>query len=81
MANGKFAALAEINKVPKMKRGRARAPGMRSNPDYGQFSYYMRKDTHHAVHATLHERNDGTTFSDLVEELMGKWLAQNKKRG
>ena len=75
MANGKFAALAEINKdTPKIKRGRAREPGMRSKPEYRQFSHYMRRDTHHAIHAILHERNDGTTLSDLIDQLLGKWL-------
>ena len=75
MANGKFAGLAEINKPPaKIKRGRGRAPGMRSNPEYRQFSHYMRRATHHQIHAILHKRNDGTTLSDLVDQLLGKWL-------
>ena len=55
------------------KTGRVKN-GMRSNPAYIQVSYYLKKDTHHRAFAVLHARNDKTTFSELVGELLEVWL-------
>ena len=60
--------------------GNSRPRGMRSDPDYRSFTHYMRKDTHHHIFSALHEKNDGTTFSALVEQLLGVWLDQQKSR-
>lgn len=83
MANSKFAGLAEIKRnsgTPAMnnRTGRPKT-GMRSNPDYRSFNYFIRKDTHHRVFAILHET--GTTFSELTNQLMEKWLEDQQKKG
>lgn len=51
------------------------ATGKRSNPDFEQTSLYLRKETHHAVKVALLQARDGRDVSDLVEELLIKWLA------
>jgi hypothetical protein len=51
--------------------GRPRT-GKRSNPEYGQVSAWIRKDTYRAVQDRLFpERRE---FSDLVQALLEKWL-------
>ena len=47
--------------------------GKRSNARYRQVSAYVRKDTHRKVKMALLE--DDREFSELVEELLGDWLA------
>jgi hypothetical protein len=47
--------------------------GKRSNAQYRQVSAYVRKDTHRKVKMALLE--DDREFSELVEELLGGWLA------
>ena len=52
---------------------RGRPPGKRSHPDFEQITAYIRKDTHHAVKIVLLQ-NGRKEFSELVEELLGRWL-------
>ena len=47
--------------------------GKRSNAQYRQVSAYVRKDTHRKVKMALLEED--REFSELVEELLGGWLA------
>ncbi len=47
--------------------------GKRSNARYRQVSAYVRKDTHRKVKMALLE--DDREFSELVEKLLGDWLA------
>lgn len=53
-------------------RRRGRPPGKRSDPDFEQVTIYIKKRTHlDAKKALLEKRQE---FSELVEELLGKWL-------
>ena len=52
---------------------RGRPSGKRSHPDFEQITAYIRKDTHHAVKIGLLQ-NGRKEFSELVEELLGRWL-------
>lgn len=69
----KFAGLQQI-----ALKNRVRISGMRSNPAYSQYTFFLKKDTHHRAFAVLHEKNEGTTFSELVQELLQGWLEKNK---
>lgn len=51
-----------------------RPPGKRSDPAYGQVTAYIRKDTYSAVQVALIQAGKGQEFSELVEELLAKWL-------
>ena len=57
---------------------RGRPPGRRSDPDYEQITAYIRRDTHQAVKVALLQDGKGQAFSELVEQLLAKWL---KARG
>ncbi len=58
--------------LPK-RRGRP-ATGKRNNPDYDQTTAYVRKDTYKAVRIALIEEGEERDYSELVEELLAKWL-------
>lgn len=62
----------EIKPV-EVKQSKSR--GKRSNPDYEQVSAYIRKDTYKDVKITLLQQAESKDFSDLVEELLVKWLS------
>lgn len=49
--------------------------GKRSNPDYEQVSAYIRKNTYKDVKIALLQQGESKDFSDLVEELLAKWLS------
>ena len=55
-------------------RGRPR-DGKRSNPDYKQISALIRKDTHRAVVRVLLDDGEARDVSDLLQELLQRWLA------
>ena len=54
-------------------RGRPRN-GKRSNPDYKQISALIRKDTHRAVVRVLLDDGKSRDVSDLLQELLQRWL-------
>jgi hypothetical protein len=66
---------SESVQAPKM----GRPPGKRSNPEYEQVTSYVRKDTYQAVKVALLQSGGKMQFSDLVEELLTKWLSGQKK--
>lgn len=51
-----------------------RPRGKRSDDGHVQVTAYIRRDTHLDVKAALLRDSKGRDFSDLVEELMTKWL-------
>ena len=71
----------EISRVPAeddyshtvSARGRPRN-GKRSNPDYKQISALIRKDTHRAVVRVLLDDAESRDVSDLLQELLQRWL-------
>jgi hypothetical protein len=62
--------------LPK-RRGRP-ATGKRNNPDYDQTTAYVRKDTYKAVRIALIEEGEERDYSELVEELLAKWLKSRR---
>jgi len=62
--------------LPK-RRGRP-ATGKRNNPDYDQTTAYVRKDTYKSVRIALIEEGEERDYSELVEELLAKWLKSRR---
>ncbi len=62
---------------PTTPRARAtdKPRAKRDDPDYKQALAYVRRETHRSVMAKLAEQE--REFSDLVEELLSKWLKAN----
>lgn len=60
--------------APDAPRPVGRPRGKRSDEDHVQVTAYIRRDTHLDVKAALLRDQKGRDFSDLVEELMAKWL-------
>jgi hypothetical protein len=58
---------------------RGRPFGKRSDPDFVGFTTYIRKDTHRKAKIALLENEDGRELSELVEELIAKWLESKPK--
>lgn len=54
---------------------RGRPPAKRSNPDFVQTSPYIRKTTLLAVKSKLLNEGEKREYSELVEELLTKWLS------
>lgn len=57
-------------------RGRPAGPagGKRSDPNFTQTTAYVRKDTLNDVKVALIKEGKGRDYSELVEELLRKWL-------
>lgn len=55
-------------------RGPGRPNGKRSDGQHVQVTAYIRKDTRSRVRKILVNDEDGPDFSELVEELLAKWL-------
>lgn len=60
------------------EKRRGRPPGKRSDPDFVQTTAYIRGDTYKAVRIALIEEDEGREYSELVEELLSKWLKARK---
>lgn len=60
--------------APAAKRGRGRPTGKRSDPDYEQVTSYIRRQTYADVKIELIREGQKREFSELVEELLSKWL-------
>lgn len=62
------------SKPAEAPKKRGRPNGKRSDRDYNQVTAYIRRETHLGVQ--MHLLKDGKTkdFSELVEELLSKWL-------
>jgi hypothetical protein len=58
---------------PKASKGRP-ATGKKSDEDYCQTTISIRKATRKRVKQALLDAETGQDVSDLVEELLGKWL-------
>ncbi len=55
------------------KRGRP-SSGKRSDNYFTQVTAYIREDTHRTVKILLLDEGETRDFSDLVEELLAKWV-------
>jgi len=61
--------------APKEQPEGTRTLAKSADPEYVKFTTYIRKTTHVGVKTRLVSR--GKELSDLVEELMSKWLKEN----
>lgn len=64
---------------PQKKRG-GRPKGKRSDPNYEQVTAYIKKETHQQVKIALLQNGGGQDFSELVDELLVKWLRTQKSK-
>lgn len=53
---------------------RGRPAAKRSNPDFVGLTTYVRRDTHMRAKIALLQEGEGKELSELVEELIYKWL-------
>lgn len=84
---GRFAGIADIRSKlpiepdPESQPGRpavktGRPPGKSSDPSYTQVTVYIRKDLHRTAQKLLFD--DRRQFSDLVDELVARWVDSNR---
>lgn len=61
--------------------GRPPKPGAKSrNPDYRAWTGYLRRDTVTDADYQLKRGRDGRTMSELMQELLATWVAQQGSR-
>ncbi len=61
--------------ITPLKMGRP--PGKKTDPNYTQVTVYLRKDVHNAARKLLFD--DRRQFSDLVDDLVSRWIADSRK--
>ena len=62
------------------RTGNARPVGKRSDPEYSPTTFFVRKDTKRkASHLLLDDVDGKTDLSDLVEQLLAKWVDERSK--
>ena len=94
MSEGKFAALRHLREpannseagadqsapvIPHPK-GKGRPPGKRSNPEWKLYSHFLKKRTQRAATDILRAEDDARDLSDVLQELLEKWIAQAQRR-
>jgi hypothetical protein len=70
------AAASDVSNIGT--RGRPRT-GKRSDEGFEQVTAYIRRDTHRKIKIALLETDDGRDFSDLVEDLLTRWLSSQRR--
>ena len=60
--------------MPTKRPSRGRPRGKRSDPNFEQITAYIRKQTHQGVKIALLQEGRSQEFSELVEDLLAKWL-------
>jgi hypothetical protein len=61
----------------KQEEGKARgrpATGKRSNPEWKLYSHFLKKQTQRAATAKLQAEDDGQDLSDVLQDLLERWL-------
>jgi|SRR5580698_2565489 hypothetical protein len=58
---------------PTAKAGRG---GKRSDPAYSPTTFFVRKDTKRKAARLLEDTDSGQDLSDLVEQLLTKWVSE-----
>jgi hypothetical protein len=61
---------------PTAKAGRG---GKRSDPEYAPTTFFVRKDTKRKAARLLEDMNAEQDLSDLVEQLLAKWVAEHSQ--
>ena len=64
----------EIEDATAPRRGRPN--GKRSNAEFQQVTAYVRRNTYRRVSIKLLDRENKGEFSELIEELLQKWLEE-----
>jgi hypothetical protein len=64
--------------LPERGGRRGRPPGKRSNPEWKLFSHFLKRRTQKEVAALLQARDDGRDLSDVLQELLERWLAEQR---
>lgn len=67
--------LSDIQIAESPKR-LGRPPAKRSDPEFQQVTAYIRKGTYAAVRTSLFIEEERKEFSELVEDLLAKWLRE-----
>jgi hypothetical protein len=81
---------AETEPAPVVEKPAARQPrvidtpaaaggrgGKRSDPAYSPTTFFVRKETKRKAARLLEDQDAGKDLSDLVEELLTKWVVKN----
>ena len=70
----------EVKEVAAQESGgRGRRAGKRSDPAFRPTTFFVRKETQRKAVRLLEDRDDGRDLSDLVEELLAKWVGEHSK--
>jgi hypothetical protein len=60
---------------PQAEKGRGRpATGKRSNPEWKLYSHFLKRKTQRAAVARLQAEDSERDLSDVLQELLEKWL-------
>jgi hypothetical protein len=92
MAESKFSGLrtirhespreTEIEPTPTpeapRERGGGRPTGKRSNPDWKLYSHFLKKRTQREAGDILRAEDKGRDLSDVLQELLEQWIAQQR---
>ena len=65
--------------VPVAQAKTGRAPGKKTDPNYTQVTVYLRKETHNTARKMLIDEH--RQFSDLVDELVSRWITDSQTSG
>jgi len=61
-------------------KGKGRPPGKRSNPEWKLYSHFLKKRTQREATDILRAEDDARDLSDVLQELLEKWIAQAHRR-
>jgi len=56
---------------------RRRKTGKRSDPEFRPTTFFVRKQTQRNASRLLEDQDSGKDLSDLVEELLAKWIVEH----
>jgi hypothetical protein len=93
MAESKFAglgaAIKEAQQQPpdqtapqradRVKRGKGRAAGKRSDPAWRQHTVMLKRETHIEASDILRRQEDGQDISELLQSLLEQWVKRQRK--
>ncbi len=71
------AAVLSISSAAAEPPSKGRRAGKRSDPAYRPTTFYVRKETQRKAARLLEDQDTGKDLSDLVQELLSKWIADN----
>ena len=72
-----IAAAPAKAKSASVGQGRGRPiSGKRSNPEYRLSSHYLKRKTQRAAVAKLMAKDDGRDLSDVLQELLERWVKE-----